>query len=65
MGKEVEEMKHEFENTLINRNAKLECPLRLALVCFLSSQVRRRGSFVMVESLPDTTSDMQVLVPGL
>lgn len=33
MGKEVEEMKHEVENTLINRNAKLECPLRLLLWC--------------------------------
>lgn len=31
MGKEVEEM--EVENTLINRNANLECSLRLLLWC--------------------------------
>lgn len=65
MGKEVEEM--EVENTLINRNAKLECSLRLLLWCvfffFLSSQVRRRSNFVLVENLPDLISDTQVLVP--
>ena len=62
MGKEVEEM--EVENTLINRNAKLECSLRLLLWCvfffFLSSQVRRRSNFVLVENLPDLISDTLV-----
>ena len=33
MGKEVGEMKHEVENTLINRKAKLECSPRLLIWC--------------------------------
>ena len=55
----------EVENTLINRNAKLECSLRLLLWCvffffFFYSQVSRRSNFVFVENLPDLISDTLV-----